>query len=737
MADIIQQLLDLKEWSQNPERYERRLNFRGAGLVQPGPEGVRQGYAEKRKSPTKINEDLFKRIDDIVAEAAEEGIVLGKKGLGEKLGYKVVEKGKAAGQGGINKVIDAWENSRDTVFEYKPAKFTADNPKVKQVIELFESGMKKKAIEKQTGITRKEIRSIFHQFKPDYIGEANAPTGEGKWSHQRRRQKLIKELEATLKKMPGGEATLEQTIGLMDSIWAKNDEILRMTDDEIWNNKMFRDAMNLDVSELKAGKGINFNRYANLTKEEFAAKVRAMAGPNSRTFYQPEHIIPISSKRTASLFPKNIQMAVGKVGSQMETLKNFVKNSPDSEFISGIDEFLTRQNVQIQKPDKTFVGFKEQIVYNTKTKTSNIVNSSLKKTVPKGTKPFQPKLYSGAAFLDEAFKTKTAKRIGKVIRGTGAAFEAGFIVTDYYNNLKNGMAPEKAWQTALSNATLGIYEGGARSREKELAELGQTQGYKDWQVDSLKTMMSYNKLGEELKNEKTRLKWLTAELESGVGKVKQDIRPESIEAEVAQSKYLISKMEQALEDTGKTYYEGIPEGQKEFNTGKMFDDLLNSQARIDYNREVEDRKQRVNPDMGPVGSPLWEALSDWRTFLPQNLMETTQATQPVVRNLRKLPGILGQIWDPTSEQAILSAMTPEEREERALRLNVRRQTYDPMHQTSSMTYDQMDPHYSNFGYMYAGGGIAGIRRPNAIPPVSGPMPQGGGLSTMFNRVKRW
>jgi hypothetical protein len=38
---------------------------------------------------------------------------------------------------------------------------------------------------------------------------------------------------------------------------------------------------------------------------------------------------------------------------------------------------------------------------------------------------------------------------------------------------------------------------------------------------------------------------------------------------------------------------------------------------------------------------------------------------------------------------------------------------------------------------YAGGGIAGVRRPNAIPPVSGPMPQGGGLSTMFNRVKPW
>ena len=27
-GDVVQQLLDLKEWSQNPERYERRLNFR-------------------------------------------------------------------------------------------------------------------------------------------------------------------------------------------------------------------------------------------------------------------------------------------------------------------------------------------------------------------------------------------------------------------------------------------------------------------------------------------------------------------------------------------------------------------------------------------------------------------------------------------------------------------------------------------------------------------------------------
>ena len=51
--------------------------------------------------------------------------------------------------------------------------------------------------------------------------------------------------------------------------------------------------------------------------------------------------------------------------------------------------------------------------------------------------------------------------------------------------------------------------------------------------------------------------------------------------------------------------------------------------------------------------------------------------------------------------------------------------------------DKMNYFAENFRTEKAGGGIAGVRRPNAIPPVSGPMPQGGGLSTMFNRVKPW
>ena len=38
---------------------------------------------------------------------------------------------------------------------------------------------------------------------------------------------------------------------------------------------------------------------------------------------------------------------------------------------------------------------------------------------------------------------------------------------------------------------------------------------------------------------------------------------------------------------------------------------------------------------------------------------------------------------------------------------------------------------------FAGGGIARVRRPNAIAPESGPAPQGEGLSYLFNRVREW
>ena len=36
---------------------------------------------------------------------------------------------------------------------------------------------------------------------------------------------------------------------------------------------------------------------------------------------------------------------------------------------------------------------------------------------------------------------------------------------------------------------------------------------------------------------------------------------------------------------------------------------------------------------------------------------------------------------------------------------------------------------------YMGGGITGIRKPNALPPTGGP--QSGGLPSLYNNVRKW
>jgi len=333
-----------KEKNSKTPKTTWRYESWGDSYEQGGRVGYQEAGVVARKSPIKINEETFKKIDNFIAKS--EG-TLSKKALGESLGYKIVEKGKTAGQGGLNKVIKAWEESRGKTFEFKPAKFTADSPKVKQVIDLFESGMSKRAIEFKTGISRKETVNIFRQFAPEYIGDVNLPSGEGKNAVKNRRKKIIKELTDYWKDKPGGKKILEEMNQKLRGIKLKNAEIANMSDEAILKNKMFKEAMNLDVRGLKAGEGINFNRYANLTDAEYVAKVRGLAATNQ--FYQPEHFIAINKKNPASMLPKNIYTAVGKIGGQMESMKNFMASNPNDKRVSQIAKLFKSQNMMDSK----------------------------------------------------------------------------------------------------------------------------------------------------------------------------------------------------------------------------------------------------------------------------------------------------------------------------------------------------------------------------------------------------
>ena len=71
------------------------------------------------------------------------------------------------------------------------------------------------------------------------------------------------------------------------------------------------------------------------------------------------------------------------------------------------------------------------------------------------------------------------------------------------------------------------------------------------------------------------------------------------------------------------------------------------------------------------------------------------------------------------------------------RYNLYERGISPDQPVSRQALENLQYEQPGLGLEMAGGGIANVRRPNAIPPESGPMPQGGGLSSVFNRVKPW
>ena len=333
-------------------------------------ERIRPGYGDggrigfKKGTPFPFTSETLKEIDNLIKTTN-----LSLKDIGKKIGFGTGKRSLTIDAPVMKKYLETYGKPKPG--RLKPANLAKDPAYVESVIDKVKELGSKKAAAKELKIDRKTINNILKQKAPELMKSANIDKG-GKYNYQKVRAKTIKEMEKVLKKMPGGKETLNQTVGLMDKINDQNKIILKMSDKEILSNKKLIDSMKLDVTELKTSNPrLNFNRYNNLSDKQLVNKIRDLAKTNEMV--QVEHQIPISSKRTASLFPKNIQVAYGKVGGQLETLKNFVVNKPDSPVVKDIDKYLNSQTIQIKDAKGQNIGFKDDIVYKSKTGQSNII----------------------------------------------------------------------------------------------------------------------------------------------------------------------------------------------------------------------------------------------------------------------------------------------------------------------------------------------------------------------------
>jgi hypothetical protein len=455
----------------------------------------------KQKSRIKITPEILKEFDAYVKKTD-----LDIKSIGENFGYK---KTKTTGLDTNSLLYKEYVKAygEPEPGRFKKYRLMVDDPIVQARLDKVRELGSIKAAAKDLKIDRRALAKQVAKFDPELLeeigaGQANIPNPEGKYDYSKVRAKYIKAMERTLLKMPGGQKTLNQTLALMDKIHAKNKIIAELTDEEILSNKKLMDAMRLDVTELKTSKPrLKFDRYKDLTDKELVEKIRELAETNQ--LFQVEHQIPINSQRTASLFPKNIQAAVGRVGGQIESMKKFVINNPDSPVVNDIDKFLKSQNVQIKGAAGQNIGYAKNIVFNSKTNTSEIVNRGLdifqKSDGPVlGMNRFNPRLLDFRKLpqdirnmkdvVRDLIKTPAGKRIARNVfkglkfTGAGVAGEIAFAVPFALENYASGYDFDRS----IGDLTFGAY---GSTEEKDLRKSAGELGYATKTVTELEALM--------------------------------------------------------------------------------------------------------------------------------------------------------------------------------------------------------------------------------------------------------
>ena len=483
-----------------------------------------------------------------------------------------------------------------------------------------------------------------------------------------------------------------------------------MSDQEILNNKTLMRALNVDASVENLNKGkITFDKYTHLSKEDQVAKIRQLAKAN--TFFQPEHIAEVVTGKQSIVYPNNLQVASGKIGSYMSNIKKYVKDNPNGKAIPSIEKFLNEFDLAVKEGEKN-LGVKN-IVYNSKTGTSNIVDMASAKITKKFKIPVSggQALHSFPANIPGMFK-KLSPFARKALGWTGA--DIGFYYLDKWNEMSKGKSEKEAAGIALNNATLGLYNNKTyiEGLEKTAKEMG---------IDSRAFENVYNM------NEKMAKVYKEHERYQGmIEKLKKR------EASPERDRTLAS-----IENAYNNWQEGMKPEIEKWQQGVLDDISISKTGGIASPLELSKARASLTEDdwYGTLDTVKEAALEKLRQEKAAAYDMQSKQVNPEAGNIGDW--LLTNVFTTDSrgkvkEQARIDDMLDFDPKE-LYRYNLAR-GLDPDAPITRAAYENLM--YEHPGLGFAGGGIANVRRPWAIPPSSGPMPQGGGLSSQFNRVRK-
>jgi len=730
MEDILAYIERMKQENEGPRitAQEPRIGLQGGQLVQLGV--GRQGYGGPPVYT--INEENFKLLDDLIPNTE-----LTINEIKVKLGGN-----EKSGNQGINKLIDAWAASdKDRVVSekrFRPYKMEGTelsqkiinaSQDVKYIKKDGTPNIKKIAKdffpEKKLDDARKMVRSIL-VAGIDYEGKKNIP---GEITSAKQAKKNAYENIKIANKKAGIETT-KQADQVIDKILSQNEIYQKMSVEDIAKDKNLLKRLRVQIDPVTGN--VTFDGYTKKSPvrgKVFSDLELAQHAKNKADTYElftPDHITPKAWRKQNVGYPINFQSATYMENSQLDNGRRYLMNNPDGN-IKPIDNYLKSQNQTIRF-GKNKYGFKLPIVFNSKTGTSNIVELSVKKTIPKFKPPVSggPALYSGLAVFEDFLKSGAAKKIGTGLRKVGAEFEAAFIVFDFMNNLGKGIEPGEALQKSLQVASLNIYKGGDRATIENILKEAKEAGFDPKVMRSLINVnKSQNKINDFNKKINSNLKAIEDLKE-------KDVSNPFIQRQIKAFENLNKRMESNLDkeieigtNLFNTYATNVKRSKGSFkltddDINRSFIELHTAGIGLLKKKQLKSAKRKstqVDVEAGPIGDVIQNAISGLWTY--------PKFAYDVINPFSPLPKKDAWKTEGMKEKERIIDMQKRGAPGELYRYNIAR-GFDIDQPLTGQAYETMIEEQPYLGLEKredrAGGGLANLTR--TVAPDSGPMSQG-------------